>query len=62
MMDGTRNEGLSRVEEKNFRLDNRENFLMLKIVKHWNSWLWEIASSLEVIKNRQDKYVRNDIM
>lgn len=37
------------------QLDNRENFPLLKIVKHWNSWLWEIAEFLHWKSLRTDK-------
>lgn len=40
----------------NFRLDIREFFLTLKIVKHWNR-----SASLKVFKNRFGTHVSNSL-
>ncbi|KFM12753.1 hypothetical protein AS27_01621, partial [Aptenodytes forsteri] len=50
-----------KLKEGRFRLDIREKFFIMRVVRHWNSWPREAvdAPSLEVLKARLDGALNN---
>ena len=58
--DTTKGNGLN-LKEDRFRLDIREKFFIVKVVRHWNRLPREVvdAPSLEVFKARSDGALGN---
>ncbi|KFQ15769.1 hypothetical protein N330_08433, partial [Leptosomus discolor] len=50
-----------KLKEGKFRLDNKKTFFTLRVVKHWNRLLREVAeaTSLETFKVRLDGALSN---